>query len=57
MQRIRVFVENTGTDVGIYSIVAAILASYRGFDTLLETTVIFIAGLSCYLIIGKEFKK
>jgi len=32
--------------------VTAILADYRGYDTLGETTVIFTAGLVCYLLLG-----
>lgn len=39
------YLENTYRDIGIPSVVAAILASYRGFDTLGETTVIFTALL------------
>lgn len=42
---------NTYEDIGIPSFVAAILASYRGYDTLGETSVIFIAGLSVVMII------
>jgi multicomponent Na+:H+ antiporter subunit B len=36
--------------------VTAILADYRGYDTLGETTVIFTAGLICYLLLwtGKK---
>ncbi len=32
--------------------VTAILADYRGYDTLGETTVIFTAGLICYMLLG-----
>lgn len=48
------YIENTKTDIGIPSIVAAILASYRGFDTLGETTVILLAGISCLFILPKK---
>ena len=41
---------STYEDVGIPSFVAAILASYRGYDTLGETSVIFIAGLCVVMI-------
>lgn len=44
------YIENTYKEIGIDSIVAAILASYRGFDTLLETLVILVGGLSVLLI-------
>lgn len=31
--------------------VTAVLADYRGYDTLGETTVIFTAGLVCYMLL------
>lgn len=48
------YLENTKNDIDIPSIVAAILASYRGFDTLGETTVILLAGISCLFILPKK---
>ena len=42
---------HTYKDMGIPSFVTAILASYRGYDTLGETFVIFLAGLSVTLIL------
>lgn len=50
------YLENTKHDIGIPSIVAAILASYRGYDTLGETTVILIAGLAVLLITSRRKK-
>lgn len=44
------YLTNTGKDIGIPSTVTAILADYRGYDTLLETLVILIGGLSVYII-------
>jgi multicomponent Na+:H+ antiporter subunit B len=44
------YIENTHKEIGVDSVVAAILASYRGFDTLLETLVILVGGLSVLLI-------
>jgi multicomponent Na+:H+ antiporter subunit B len=41
--------EQTGTP----NLVTAILADYRGYDTFGETTVIFAAGLSCYLLLRR----
>lgn len=47
---------NTMKEIGIPSFVAAILASYRGYDTLGETSVIFIAGICIIMIKSrKEF--
>ena len=48
------YIENTKNDIGIPSIVAAILASYRGFDTLGETSVILIAGIAVVLILARR---
>jgi multicomponent Na+:H+ antiporter subunit B len=41
--------EETGTP----NLVTAILADYRGYDTFGETTVIFAAGLACYLLLRR----
>lgn len=40
------YIEHMHEDVGIPNLVTAILGSYRGFDTMGEVTVIFIAGIS-----------
>jgi multicomponent Na+:H+ antiporter subunit B len=50
------YIENTASQIGINSIVAAILASYRGFDTLGETLVIFTAGIIVTLILSYRRK-
>jgi multicomponent Na+:H+ antiporter subunit B len=33
------------------NVVTAVLADYRGYDTLVETVVIFTAGLGCWLLL------
>lgn len=48
------YIDNTQQDIGIPSPVAAILANYRGYDTLGETTVILIAGLGVMLILSNR---
>ena len=48
------YIQNTRTEIGIPSVVAAVLASYRGFDTLGEAGVILIAGLAVALILSKK---
>jgi multicomponent Na+:H+ antiporter subunit B len=48
------YVDNTSNDIGIPSIVAAILAGYRGYDTLGETTVILIAGIAVLVILSRR---
>ena len=40
------FIANTGVDTEVPNMVTAVLADYRGFDTMFETVVVFIAGLS-----------
>lgn len=51
------YIENTENDIGIPSFVAALLASYRGYDTLGETIVILIAGISVLLLFSKKLEK
>ena len=50
----RMYIERTLPDIGIDNIVTAILASYRGFDTLGETVVIFTAGISVILLLRRS---
>ena len=48
------FVEKSQPDMhGLPNVVTAVLASYRGYDTLGETTVIFTAGIAVLLILRK----
>lgn len=47
------YISHNATDIEIPSFVAAILASYRGFDTLGETSVILIAGLAVIFITSR----
>jgi hypothetical protein len=46
-------VEDTGSEtrVDVPNIVTAVLASYRGYDTLGETVVIFTAGIGVLLLL------
>jgi multicomponent Na+:H+ antiporter subunit B len=48
----RAYLEATARDIGMPNVVTAVLASYRGFDTLGETTVIFAAGIGVALMLG-----
>ena len=52
------YIENSQKDTGSPNIVTGTLADYRGFDTLEETTVMFLAGMTAMLIIkaGKKEK-
>lgn len=51
------YVDNTQKEVAIPSMVAAILASYRGFDTLGESAVILIAGIGVLAITSRRKKQ
>lgn len=48
------YIEGTPREIGVPNVVTAVLASYRGFDTLGETTVIFTAGIGVLLLIGQR---
>jgi multicomponent Na+:H+ antiporter subunit B len=48
------FIANAIPDTATPNIVSAILADYRSYDTLGETTVVFAAGLSCYLLLRRQ---
>jgi multicomponent Na+:H+ antiporter subunit B len=48
------YIENSPEDSDTPNIVTAILADYRGFDTLGETLVIFTASLACVLILARK---
>jgi multicomponent Na+:H+ antiporter subunit B len=47
------YVSRALEDTGTPNLVTAILADYRGYDTFGETTVIFAAGLACYLLLRR----
>ena len=51
------YIEESGEEVGIPNIVTSVLASYRGYDTLGEVTVIFTAGIGVMLLIGSLRKQ
>lgn len=46
------YIEKTDEEIGVPNIVTAVLASYRGYDTLGETTVIFTAGVGVLLLLA-----
>jgi multicomponent Na+:H+ antiporter subunit B len=51
------YLEKTLEETATPNAVTSVLADYRGYDTLGETTVIFTAGVSCILILRKRRKK
>ncbi|MEE2653310.1 MULTISPECIES: Na(+)/H(+) antiporter subunit B [Spongiibacter] len=53
------YIEQSGQEVGIPNIVTSVLATYRGFDTFGEVTVIFTAGVGVLslLMVGDRATK
>lgn len=50
------YIERSIEETSVPNIVTAVLADYRGFDTMFETTVIFGAGVVCFFLL-RTFKK
>ena len=46
------YLTNSPNEIGVPNVVTAILASYRGFDTLGETAVVFTAGVGVILLLS-----
>ncbi len=45
------YIEESINDTAVPNVVTAVLADYRGFDTMFETTVILAAGLACFILL------
>ena len=50
------YIEVSGDEIGVPNIVTSVLASYRGYDTLGETVVIFTAGVAVLMLIGQALR-
>jgi|TARA_B100000315_G_scaffold237419_1_gene254186 multicomponent Na+:H+ antiporter subunit B len=48
------YIEKSYEEAGVVNFVTAILASYRGYDTLGEVAVIFTAGISVVLLLRRK---
>jgi multicomponent Na+:H+ antiporter subunit B len=46
------YIEGSESDIAVPNIVTAVLASYRGYDTLGEVAVIFTAGIGVMFLLG-----
>ena len=44
-------------ETGVPNVVTAVLASYRGYDTLGETTVVFTAGIGVIALLRQRKRK
>jgi multicomponent Na+:H+ antiporter subunit B len=48
------YIEQSGDEIGVPNIVTSVLASYRGYDTLGEVTVIFTAACGVLALLGRR---
>ena len=46
------YLQGSAEDIAIPNVVTSVLASYRGFDTLGETVVVFTAAIAVLLVLG-----
>ena len=46
------YLEDSARDIGIPNVVTSVLASYRGYDTFGETTVVLTAAVGSMLLLG-----
>ncbi len=51
------YLVNSRSSIGVPNVVTSVLASYRGYDTLGEVTVIFTAGLAVVMLLWTRRKK
>lgn len=51
------YLEKSGEDIGIPNVVASVLASYRGYDTLGEVVVVFSAVIGVIALLGLRRRK
>ena len=50
----RRFIDESILETGVPNIVTSVLASYRGYDTLGETAVVFTAGIAVLSLLGRR---
>jgi multicomponent Na+:H+ antiporter subunit B len=51
------YIEESPSEVGVPNVVTAVLASYRGYDTLGETAVIFTACIAVLLLLRERARR
>jgi len=51
------YIQESGQEVGVPNIVTSVLASYRGYDTLGEVTVIFTAACGVLVLLGRTRRR
>ncbi len=51
------YINDSPSEVGVPNMVTSVLASYRGYDTLGETTVVFAAGVGVWSLLGRRRRR
>ncbi len=51
------YIQNALEETAVPNLVTAVLADYRGYDTLFETTVILTAGFACFFLLRRYRRK
>ena len=51
------YINESPTEIGVPNMVTSVLASYRGFDTLGETTVVLTAAVGVLLLLGQVWPR
>jgi multicomponent Na+:H+ antiporter subunit B len=51
------YIEQTLKETNVPNVVTSVLADYRGYDTLGETTVIFTAGIGVMLLLRRTGRR
>jgi len=51
------YLQESEEEIGVPNVVTSVLASYRGYDTLGETTVIFTAGVAVLLLLRRPRRR
>jgi multicomponent Na+:H+ antiporter subunit B len=50
------YIEKSIDETGVPNLVTAVLADYRGYDTMFETAVIFTAGIAVLMLLRRPKK-
>ena len=51
------YLQDTPEEIGVSNVVTSVLASYRGYDTLGEVTVIYTAGVGVLVLLGSRRRR
>ena len=51
------YIEKTVPETGVPNAVTSVLADYRGYDTMFETSVIFTAGVAVMMLLRRSHGK